>query len=160
MYQKPQTYEVQFLRYGVRQTFFVILGYFLPFNPPSSNNPENQNFEKMKKTSWDVIMLNLCNKKHDQMMYSYSDMECDRHNFCHFVIFCSFTPPLNPKIELWKNVKHIWRYYPFTHVHHKSRSYDVLFLRYKCKGQSFLWFWAIYCPLTLLTTQKIKILKK
>ena len=30
----------------------------------------------------------------------------------------------------------------------------------KCKGQSFESFWAIFCPLTLLTTQKIKILKE
>ena len=47
-------------------------------------NPENQNFEKMKKASGDVIILNLCNKKHDQMMYAYSDMECNRHNFLSF----------------------------------------------------------------------------
>ena len=40
VYQKPQSYEVQFLRYGVRQTkCFVILGhFFLPYNQ------ENQNF--------------------------------------------------------------------------------------------------------------------
>ena len=43
-------------------------------------------------------------------------------------------------------------------MHHKSRSYDVWFLRYKV--QSFLLFWTIFCPLTLLTTQWIKILKK
>ena len=30
----------------------------------------------------------------------------------------------------------------------------------KCKGQSFLSFWAIFCLLTLLLTQKSKILKK
>ena len=48
------------------------------------NKPENQNFQKMKKASGDVIILNLCNKKHDQMMYAYSDMECDRHNFLSF----------------------------------------------------------------------------
>ena len=31
MHQKPQSYNVQFLRYGVRQTeCFVILGHFLP----------------------------------------------------------------------------------------------------------------------------------
>ena len=49
----------QFLRYGARQDFLS----------------ENQNFEKMKKTSADVIILNLCNKKHDHMIYAYSDME-------------------------------------------------------------------------------------
>ena len=30
----------------------------------------------MKKAPRDVIILNLCNKKHDHMMYAYSDMEC------------------------------------------------------------------------------------
>ena len=59
VYQKPQSYEVQFLRYGVRQDFFVILGHFLPFYP--FNNPENQDFEEMRKASGDVIILNLCN---------------------------------------------------------------------------------------------------
>ena len=50
LYQKPQSYEVWFLRRRVRQTkSFVILGHFLPFYPP--NNPQNQNFEKMKKST-------------------------------------------------------------------------------------------------------------
>ena len=38
----------------------------------------------MKKASGDVIISNLCNKKHDHMLYAYSDMECDRHNFLLF----------------------------------------------------------------------------
>ena len=38
-----------------RQTeFFVILGYFLPFY--HTNNPENQNLEKMKKAPGDIII--------------------------------------------------------------------------------------------------------
>ena len=50
-------HEVWFLRYGVRQTeFFVILGYFLPFYPP--NDPENQNFEKMK-CCWCAVSLSI-----------------------------------------------------------------------------------------------------
>ena len=59
MYQKPQSYEVN---------FFVILGHFLPFYSP--NNPESQNFEKMKKASGDVIILHMCTKNHDHMMYA------------------------------------------------------------------------------------------
>ena len=48
-----------------------------PHPPPfHCNNSENQNFEIMKKESGDVIILNLCNKKHDKIMYAYSDMEC------------------------------------------------------------------------------------
>ena len=42
-----------------------------PTHPHPPNNLENQNFETMKKTSGDVIILNLCNKKHDQIMYAY-----------------------------------------------------------------------------------------
>ena len=77
-------------------SFFFLLN---PLPPP--NNPENQNLEKMKKASRDVIILNLCNKC---MMYAYSDMECDRHNFLSFqAIFCSFAPLLTSKIK--KNCK-------------------------------------------------------
>ena len=48
-------HDVWFLIYQARQTeFFVVLGYFLPFNP--SNNPENQNFEKMKNVHADIII--------------------------------------------------------------------------------------------------------
>ena len=61
----------------------------------------------MKKAFGDVIILNLCNKKHDHMMYAYSDMEClHRHNFLSFpVIFCSYAPLLILKIKIWKNCK-------------------------------------------------------
>ena len=59
------------------------------------------------------------------MMYAYSDMECDRHNFLSF--YAILTPILTPL----KNAKSTWRYYPVTHVYHKSKSYDVWFLRYK-----------------------------
>ena len=55
MHQKPKSYEVWLLRY-VRQTeSFVILGHFLPYNPP--NNLVNENFEKMTKASEDAIIL-------------------------------------------------------------------------------------------------------
>ena len=69
--------------------FFAV--YLLP------NNPENQNFEKMKKASGDVIILNLCNKKHNQMMYAYSDMECDRQFFFILGHFLLFYPTIDPE---------------------------------------------------------------
>ena len=73
------------------------------YPPPFPNIPENQNFQKMKKASGDIIILNLCNKKQNQMMYAYSDMECGRHNFLSFqAIFFSFSPLLTPKIKIWK----------------------------------------------------------
>ena len=59
-------------------TFCHFRPFFALLTPSPSNNPKNQNFEKMKKASGDVIVLNLSNKKHYHMMYAYSDMECDR----------------------------------------------------------------------------------
>ena len=47
------------------QFFFVILGHFLPFDPP--NNPKNQNFEKIKKTPGNIIILHLCTTNDDHM---------------------------------------------------------------------------------------------
>ena len=91
VYQKPQSYEVQFLRYRVRQFFLChfrpFFALYLPLHP---NNPENQNFEKIKKASRDVIILNWCNKKHDRMTYAYTDMECNRQFSVilgHFLLF-------------------------------------------------------------------------
>ena len=47
--------------------FFVISGYFWPFY--SSNNPENQNVEKMKKTPGGIIILNMSIINENHMMY-------------------------------------------------------------------------------------------
>ena len=45
--------------------FFVILGHYLPFHPTPQTKPENQNFEKMKKESRDVIIRYICTRNHD-----------------------------------------------------------------------------------------------
>ena len=68
VFQKSQSYEVRFLRYGVRHTeLFVILGHYLPFY--HSMDPKNQNFEKMKKTLEDIIILQMCTINDSHMMY-------------------------------------------------------------------------------------------
>ena len=91
----------------------------------------------------------MCSKNHIHMYASW-DMKCDRHQFLPFFAI------LTPKIKIWKKCKKkTWRYYPFTHVCHKWRSYEVWFLRYKARQTEFLSCWAIFCPwLTLLATQK------
>ena len=82
VYQKPQSYGVWFLRSRGRQNVLSFWAIFLPFYP--SNSPENQNFENMNKASQDFIISHLCTKKHNHIMYAYSDMECNRHNFLPF----------------------------------------------------------------------------
>ena len=72
--------------------FLSFWAIFCPLNLLPPNNPENQNSEEMKKAFVDVIILNLCNKKHDHMMYAYSEMEFSHRQFfvisCYFLLFC------------------------------------------------------------------------
>ena len=83
LYYKWKSYDVWFLRYGVwHDRIFVILDHFLPFYPPK--DPQNQNFEKMKKNPEDIIILQMCFINESHMMYGSQDMECNGQFFCHF----------------------------------------------------------------------------
>ena len=138
---------------------FVILGHFLPFYPPS--NPENQNFEKMKKESGDVIIFHLCTKNHDQIMYASWDVECYRHFFCHFgPFFALLRHYWHWKLKFGKNVKSNWRYYTFRHVHYKWRSYDVWFLRYWARHDTIFSHFGPFFALIPPNNPKSKFWKK
>ena len=90
-YQKWKSYDVWFLRYGVQQTeFFVILDCILPFYSP--NNTKNHNFEKMNKTPGDIIILHICTKNDNHMMYGSWDIATYRI-FCYFGLFFALLPP-------------------------------------------------------------------
>ena len=78
------------------ECFLDCYGLLFAFLPPYG--PRNQNFEKMKKTLEDIIILQMFNINNSHMIYGFSDMECNRQNF--FVIldgFLPFYPPENPK---------------------------------------------------------------
>ena len=47
---------------------------------------------------------------------------------CNYGSFFALLTP--KKSEFWKNEKSCWRYYHFTHVYQKRKSYEVWFLRY------------------------------
>ena len=83
----------------------VIMGHFLPFYPPPKN-PNNQNFEKMKKIAGDTIILHKVTKNPNHMRYSSWDMEWGRLNFLSFwAIFCHFTTLKTRKIKIFKKWK-------------------------------------------------------
>ena len=63
---------------------------------------------------------------------------------CHFLLFLPDCWP--QKWKFGKNVKNTWRYYPFPHVNHKSRSYDVWFMRYKVQRAEFFVILGHFCP--------------
>ena len=77
------------------------MGHFLPFY--SNENPENQNFEKMKQTPRDII-LHLCTIKDNHMMYGSWVMEHDTEfvNLGHFLPFYFPNSPKNQNFEKMK----------------------------------------------------------
>ena len=79
------------------------------------NIPKNQNFEKWKKNAGDTIILHMCTKNYDQMMYSSWDMVRDRCSYFSFwAIFCPFTPVTAQKIKIlekWRNRLEISSFY-------------------------------------------------
>ena len=81
--------------------------------------------------------------------------------FCHFRPFFALPPHYWAwKLKIGRNVKKDLRHYPFTHVYHKWRSYDVWFQGYKARQSKFFVILGHFLPLTLLTNWKIRILKK
>ena len=84
-----------------RQDFFSFWTIFCLFTPPPTlNNPENQNFEKMEKIPGDII-LQKCTINDNHMIYGSWDMKCTRQNFfCHPGSFFVLLPPY--QFEKWK----------------------------------------------------------
>ena len=130
VYHVWQSQDVWLLRYKAWQTgFFVILDHFLPSLPPS-NNPKNQNFEKMKNEPGDIIILHMCTINDNHRMYGLWSVT--NRIFCHSGPFFALLPLLiTQKLKFWKTEKETSRYYHFTHAYHKWKSYDVWFLRYE-----------------------------
>ena len=101
--------------------YFSSLVHFLLFYSP--NSPKNQNFEKMKKTIRDIIILHMCIKNYDQMMYSSWDMAHDRCNcyFSFWAIFCLLTPPKNQNFGKMKRIPG-----DIIILHKCTRNYDQI----------------------------------
>ena len=79
----------------------IILGHFLPFNPPK--NPKNQNSEK-RKNLLEISWFYTCTKSHNHMIRS----ETDRIFLSFWAIFCLFT---TWKSNFEKNEKNTCRYH-------------------------------------------------
>ena len=109
--------------------FLIILDHFLLFYP--LNNPKNQNFEKMKQKSGNIIILHLCTINDNHMMYGSWDIKRDGRIYCYFGLVFAILPPKKPKkSKFWKTEKSTWRCHHFTQVYQKSWSYAILSLRY------------------------------
>ena len=150
--------NLQFLRYRLWRTeignFWSIFALLLPWKLKKSkfwkdnflsfwvifcpSTLENQNFEKLKKTTWDVIILHMNTINDNHMMHGSWNMECKTLNLLSvWIIFCPFTPLTIQKITILKKKKKTLRYYHFTNVYHQWQSYDVWFLRYGVQPTEF-----------------------
>ena len=163
MYHKWQSYDKWFLGYQLQQTdlFWSSWAIFCTFTP--LNSPKNQNFEKMKKTPGDMIILHNCTKNHDHRLHCSWDVARDRCNcyFSFWAIFCPFTPVTPPKMKISKKWKIASRYYHFTQVYLKTWSLCYTVPKIWHVGcHCFFSFCAIFCTFTPLTAQKMKISQK
>ena len=117
----------------------------------------------MKKIPGDIIIVHKCTKSHDHMLCCSWDMAGDRCK-CHFsfwAIFCPFTLRTAQKIKL-KKMKKIPGDIIILHRSTKNY-YHMLYCSWDmmCDRCNYYFsFWAIFCPFTPLTTQKMKIKKK
>ena len=98
------------------------------------SNSENQNFEKLKKTPGDIIILHMYTIIDNHVMYGSWNMECDGHFVLSFwTIFCPFNPsPLTTqKLKIKKkNEKSTWRCHHSTHLYQILWPHDARLLRY------------------------------
>ena len=114
--------------------FFVMLSHFLSFDP--LNNPKNQNLEKIKKKTLEILSFYTCAPQMTIIwcMVPQTLSATDRI-FCHFgLFFCPFTLLAAQKIKMSKkkkkNEKNTWRYHHFKHVCQNLWLDDAQFLRY------------------------------
>ena len=146
------------------QNFLSFWNIFCPFTPP--NNSKNQNFEKMKITPGDIIILHMCTINDNHMMFGslYLDVRDGQKFLSFWTIFCPFTPVKTWKIKIfekWKNRLEISSFY--TNVTKMIIiCYIVPKIRCKmgCKVILIFHFGLFYGLLPALMTQKIKILQK
>ena len=148
VYQKSQSYDVQFLRYGVRLLSFWAI--FCPFTP-STNYLENQNFEKKMKKMPRYIILLYIQLYHKWRSYDIGswNLTCHRQKFLLFsAIFCIFSPLTTWKIKILKFKKTpgdiiILQICTINDNYMMYCSWDMEHNRH-----NFLWFWIVFCPLT------------
>ena len=90
--------------WSMTDRIFCNFGPFFALLPPQQ--PENQNFEKMKTTLGDIIILLICTITDNHTMYGSWDNKRDGQNFLSFwTVFWPFTPLTTRKIKILKNRK-------------------------------------------------------
>ena len=115
VYQKPQSYEVLFLRWG--RQIFVLLCHFCTFTPPPQLLTQKIIILKKWKNYMKMSSFYICVPKITIIcLLRYG---CNTRFLAVWVFFCPFTPLLTPKIKNWKKKKKNKETFSFSHVHNK-----------------------------------------
>ena len=150
VYNKWQSNDLSFLRYGVQRTmFFVILHPFCTFTP-TVTTWKMKLLKKMEKTPGDIIILHMCTINANHMMYGSWDIERDGHNVLSFwTIFRPFTTPTTQKIKILKKGK-------------KNPGFAIILQICTINDRIFCHFGPFLhiCPLNILKNQNFEKMKK
>ena len=119
----------------------VIMGHFLPLHPPL----KTKKITILKKWKELLEISSIYISVPKPQLYEAWFLRYRVRQTEFFAIldhFFALLPHYWQKIKIWKKCKeNSWRYYPFTHVYHKWRSYDLWLLRYK------VWLTEFFCHL-------------
>ena len=136
----------------------VILGHPLPFYP--NKNPKIKILKK-EKICWRYLHFTHVHQKSESYDVQFLQYRVGQAElFVTLGHFLPFQPPDNLEDENFKIEKTpadiiILHICTMNDNHMMHDSWDM-----ECNRQNFLSSWTIFCPFTLLGTQKIKILKK
>ena len=130
-----------------------LLSFYLP------NNPENQNFQKIKNNNWRYHHFTQVHhkwKSYDVWFLRYETRQT--RVFCHFGPFvCPFTPLTTQKIKIFKKWKKAWRYH---HLHKCTKKHDhMLYCSWDMVNEGcncYFSFSAIFCPFIPQQPEKSK----
>ena len=116
----------------------------------------------MKKIAGDIIILHICTKNHNHMMYGSWDKDWGKQKILSFwSLFCPLTthtlPLMIPKIQILKKMKKMPGDIILLYIHTIYQHMIYCSWNIKCDRQK-LTFWAIFRPFSPLTTWKIIIL--
>ena len=157
MYHKWQPYDVWFLTYGAWRTEFLL--FWTNSCPFTHITTQKIKILKTAKKPGYIIILHKCTINDNHMMYGSWDMKHDKQNFLSFwTVFFPLYSPNNPKNQNFQKLKKspgdiiILHKCTKNHNHMLCCSWDMVHNR--CNYFS---FWAIFCPFTSLTAQKLKI---
>ena len=103
--------------WSASDTIFSHFGQFSALYTPPSNNPENQNFEKIKKMPVDIIISHMCTINENHIWWMFLEIWSATHNFfSHFGhFFFPFTPLTIQKIKILKKWKKLPRNIIISH---------------------------------------------